>query len=190
MKKIALFASGSGSNVENIYNYFKEKTDVQITKVYCNNRNAGVLERCNRLGIPFMLFSKTDFLKSNKVENDIEDNNIDLIVLAGFLLLIPEKFIERFKERVINIHPALLPKHGGQGMYGDNVHKSVVQHKDTESGITIHLVNEIYDDGEIIFQAKCEVNPLDTYSDVAEKVHVLEYEHYPRIIEEYLRKLP
>jgi len=187
-KRIALFASGSGSNVENIYNYFKNR-DTVITKVFCNNPKAGVIERCKRLNIDCFLFSKNEFSETTIVEDTLQEDKIDLIVLAGFLLLIPEKFIQLFSGKILNVHPSLLPKYGGKGMYGDNVHKAVVENKEKESGISIHLVDENYDEGKVIFQATCPVTSEDTYEDVALKVHALEYEHFPKVIEDYLMKL-
>lgn len=188
-KKIAVFASGSGSNAENIFNYFKNNDNVTISLILTNNPNAGVIERANRLNIPFVVFDKNAFKNTNEIVKLLQENNIDLVVLAGFLWLIPENLIEAFPNKIVNIHPALLPKYGGKGMFGDNVHKAVVENKETESGITIHFVNQHYDEGKIIFQATCEVLPPDTYEDVASKIHALEYEHFPKIIEKILNSL-
>lgn len=188
-KKIAVFASGSGSNAENIYEFFKDNSTVEVTLILTNNANAGVLERASRLNIPSLVFNRTDFYNSTKIVDILESNAIDLVVLAGFLWLIPENLISAFPDKIINIHPALLPKYGGKGMYGDNVHKAVVANGEKESGITIHLVNEHYDEGKILFQAKCDVIHNDTYEDVASKIHALEYEHFPKVIEEVLNSL-
>ena len=188
-KKIAIFASGSGSNAENIFNYFKNNDDVSISLILTNNPKAGVIERANRLNIPSIVFDKNAFKNTNEIVDLLQENNIDLIVLAGFLWLIPENLIEAFSNKIVNIHPALLPKYGGKGMFGDNVHKAVVENKEPESGITIHFVNQHYDDGTVIFQAKCKVLPTDTFEDVASKIHALEYEHFPKVIADLLLTL-
>ncbi|HPR33445.1 MAG TPA: phosphoribosylglycinamide formyltransferase [Prolixibacteraceae bacterium] len=184
MKKIAIFASGSGSNAENIARYFNGNENLNIECIYSNRPDAGVLDRAKRLGIPLLVFSRNDFYDTNRVINHLHENSIDLVVLAGFLWLIPRSLINAFP--IINIHPALLPKYGGKGMYGDKVHRAVVDNKEKESGITIHFVNEAYDEGQIIFQARCTVLEGDTPDDVARKVHELEYEYYPRVIENLL----
>ena len=183
MTRIAIFASGSGSNAENIANYFSKSREVDICLFLTNNANAFVLERAKKLGIKSKVFTKDEFLKTDNILHFLYKNDINFIVLAGFLLKIPENLIKAFPNKIINIHPALLPKYGGKGMYGDNVHKAVVEAKEKESGITIHYVNENYDEGKIIFQAKCDVLPEDTYQDVAAKIHELEYEHFPKVIE-------
>jgi phosphoribosylglycinamide formyltransferase 1 len=188
-KKIAVFASGSGSNAENIFNYFKNNDNVTISLILTNNPNAGVIERANRLNIPFVVFDKNAFKNTNEIVMLLQENNIDLVVLAGFLWLIPENLIEAFPNKIVNIHPALLPKYGGKGMFGDNVHKAVVEHKETETGITIHFVNQHYDEGKVIFQAKCKVLPTDTFEEVASKIHTLEYEHFPKVIADLLLTL-
>lgn len=182
--KIAVFASGSGTNVQNIIEYFSNNEDIIIDSVWSNNPNAYVLERANMFRVSTFVFSREEFKNSDKVFNMLQKRGIDLIVLAGFLWLIPVNLINGFK--IINIHPALLPKYGGKGMFGMKVHNTVVENKEKETGITIHYVNENYDDGEIIFQAKCEVKPEDTPEDVARKVHNLEYEHFPRIIQQVI----
>ncbi len=187
MKKIVLFASGSGSNVENIVKYFKENPKVEITKVYTNNPNAYVIERCETLGLPCQVFGRKDFSENLQVLEDLKGIQPDLVVLAGFLWLIPEAYVKAFPQKIINIHPALLPKYGGKGMYGHHVHEAVVANKETESGITIHYVNERYDEGNIIHQAKCSVDTGDTADDIAEKVHTLEYEYFPKTIKDLLQ---
>ena len=184
MKKIAIFASGSGSNAENIVHYFQEKENLNVECIYSNKADAYVLERAKKFNIPSKFFSKEDFYSSNLILNDLKDKNIDLIVLAGFLWLIPENLTNNFT--IINIHPALLPKYGGKGMYGHKVHEAVVTNCEKVSGITIHYVNENYDEGRIIFQATCEILPGDTADDVAAKVHQLEYEYFPKVIEKLL----
>jgi len=187
MKNIAIFASGSGTNAENIIKYFTDDEKVNIELIVSNKTDAFVHQRAKKYGIESMTFSKSDFYTTDKVLEILQQKNIDFIVLAGFLLKVPENLIKAYPDKIINIHPALLPKYGGKGMYGDNVHRAVVENGEKESGITIHYVNENYDEGAIIFQAKCEVIPSDTYEDVAKKVHILEYMHFPEIIEKLLK---
>lgn len=189
MKRIVLFASGSGSNVENIANYFKGRNDVEIVAVYCNNSKAYVLERCQKLGIASRLFGRKEFYESDAIVNELLHQKIDLIVLAGFLWLIPQDLVKAFPNRMVNVHPALLPLYGGKGMYGHYVHEAVVANKDKESGITIHFVNEHYDEGKVIFQGRCTLEASDTAEDVAKKVHQLEYEHFPVVIDQVLQSL-
>ena len=184
VKKIAILASGSGSNAENIANYFAGSDYAEVSFIIANNPNAFVLERAKRLGIEAAVVTKAEFMEADGIIAMLQEREIDFIVLAGFLLLVPQKLIQAYPGKIVNIHPALLPKHGGKGMYGDNVHKAVVACGDTESGITIHLIDEHYDKGTTFFQAKCSVLPTDTYEDVAAKVHALEYEHFPHVIEE------
>ncbi len=182
VKKIALFASGSGTNVQNIIEYFIDNENIEVDSVWCNNPKAYVLERASKMNIDTFVFNKLQFYQGNEVLNGLKKRGIDLIVLAGFLWLIPDNLVKDFT--IINIHPALLPQYGGRGMYGMNVHKAVVENKDEESGITIHYVNEKYDEGKIIFQAKCGLEPTDTPELVAKKVHELEYKYFPKIIEQ------
>lgn len=188
MKRIAIFASGSGTNAENIINFFADSDDVQVALVAANNPEAYVVKRAENAGVPSYLFNK-DQLLCGKVAQKMTEEKIDCIVLAGFLWLIPDNLIEAFADRIINIHPALLPLFGGKGMYGDRVHKAVVEAKMAESGITIHLVNEHYDSGNTIAQFKVALSPSDTPDDVAAKVHQLEYKHYPQVIERFLSRL-
>lgn len=183
MTQIALFASGSGTNVENIAKYFTNNPNIKVSLIVSNNPQAYVHKRASSLNIPSYSFSNDSFKDGNELIQLLVTYKIDYIVLAGFLLKIPEVLINRYPKKIINIHPALLPKHGGKGMYGDHVHKKVVEMGDIESGITIHYVNEKYDEGEIIFQESCVVEPGDSYEDVAKKVHALEYAHFPRVIE-------
>jgi phosphoribosylglycinamide formyltransferase-1 len=190
MYKIALFASGSGTNVENIARYFKNHPTIEVALVLSNKNDAFVLERAKKLGIPNLVFNRQQFYESNHVVKLLFDYDIDLVVLAGFLWLIPASLIDAFPRKILNIHPALLPKYGGKGMYGGKVHQAVVDNYEKESGITIHFVNDKYDDGEILFQAKCPVINSDTPQTVAEKVHALEYEHFPKVIEKYLLAKP
>jgi phosphoribosylglycinamide formyltransferase-1 len=183
IKKIAIFASGSGTNAENISHYFKNSETAIISLILTNKSDAYVIKRAENLNIPVKIFNRDDFYNTSKVLDCLVENEIDLIVLAGFLWLIPENITRSFSNRIINIHPALLPEFGGKGMYGDFVHKKVIECGKTESGITIHYVNEKYDDGNIIFQAKCEVTKSDTSESLACKIHKLEYDNYPRVIE-------
>ncbi|MBR3854590.1 MAG: phosphoribosylglycinamide formyltransferase [Bacteroidaceae bacterium] len=189
MKNIAILASGSGSNAENIANYFAGSTYAQVSLIVSNNPNAYVLERAKNLNIEALTVTKAEFMAADTLIAELKSRSIDFIVLAGFLLLVPEKLIEAYPGRIVNIHPALLPKHGGKGMYGDRVHRAVVEAGDTESGITIHLIDGDYDKGTTFFQATCPVLPDDTPDDVATKVHALEYKHFPRVIEEILHTL-
>ena len=189
MKKIAILASGSGSNAENIANYFADSDYAQVSVIVANNPNAYVLERAKKLGIESITVTKSQFMEADTLIAEFKERNIDFIVLAGFLLLVPQKYIDAYPGRIVNIHPALLPKHGGKGMYGSHVHESVVAAGDTESGITIHLIDGNYDKGTTFFQATCPVLPTDTPDDVAQKVHALEYEHFPHVIEEILHTL-
>lgn len=186
MSNVVLFASGSGSNVENIVNYFTEDKNVHISLVLCNNPKAFVLERARKMSIETVVFDRETFNTTDKIVNILADHKTDLIVLAGFLWLIPDNILKAYEGKIINIHPSLLPKYGGKGMFGDKVHRAVVENKETESGITIHYVNEHFDQGEVIYQAKCVVNPEDSPDDVANKVHALEYKYFPEIIEEVL----
>lgn len=185
--KLALFASGSGTNVENIARYFAKNPQVEVQKIYCNKANAFVLERAKNLSIPSRVFSKDEFT-SGIITQELQDDKVDFIILAGFLWLIPASLVKTFSDRIINIHPSLLPKYGGKGMYGHHVHEAVVSNKEKESGISIHLVNEEYDKGEMLFQAKTTVTPNDTPDDVAAKIHELEQANFPRVIEEYILK--
>ena len=182
--KIALFASGSGSNAENIANYYSKSTVFEFPLIISNKADAYVHERAKKLQIPSFTFSREDFLAGDKIITFLKGYEIDYIVLAGFLLKIPNSLVEAYPNRIINIHPALLPKFGGKGMYGQHVHQAVADAGETESGITIHYVNGNYDEGNVIFQAKCPLLPTDTPDMIAEKVHALEYEHFPRIISE------
>ncbi len=183
MKKIAIFASGSGSNAENIVNYFSKNENIIFPLILSNKVNAFVHERAKKLGIPSFTFTRKEFDETSLVLDLLQQYQVDFIVLAGFLLKVPENLLKAFPDKIINIHPALLPKFGGKGMYGDHVHQAVVAAHEKESGITIHYVNENYDEGKIIFQAKCEILPTDTPEDVAGKVHALEYEYFPQVIE-------
>ncbi|GAB3890638.1 phosphoribosylglycinamide formyltransferase [Spirosoma agri] len=189
LKRIAIFASGSGSNAEQIASYFADSTDVDVSLIVSNNAKAGVIDRARRLHIPVLLFDRKTFYETDRITQLLQKQAIDLIVLAGFMWLMPGDLVRAFPDRIINIHPALLPKFGGKGMYGHFVHEAVVAAGETESGITIHYVNERYDEGQIIFQASCPVVATDTPEDVARKIQVLEHMHYPRIVADVLKNI-
>ncbi|TDJ06418.1 MAG: phosphoribosylglycinamide formyltransferase [Deltaproteobacteria bacterium] len=186
MKRIIIFASGSGTNTQNIIEYFQQNKIAKVVLVLSNKEDAKVLERANTLNIPFLSFTKADLCTSNKVLDVLKKEMPDLIVLAGFLLKFPENILQVYPNKVINIHPALLPKYGGKGMYGSFVHESVLANNEAETGITIHYVNENYDEGAIIFQKSVFLTEGDTPETVANKVHKLEYKYFPKIIERVL----
>jgi phosphoribosylglycinamide formyltransferase-1 len=186
MKRIVIFASGSGTNAENLIVFFHNRDNASVIQVLTNNPRAKVLDRCKKLNVSSLSFNQTVFSKTDDVLNILKKANPDLIVLAGFLWKFPEHILAQFRNKVINIHPALLPKYGGKGMYGMHVHEAVVANKEKETGITIHYVNEYYDEGAIIFQAKCDVNSNDSADDVAEKIHKLEMEHFPNVVNSLL----
>lgn len=186
-KRIAIFASGSGSNAQNIANYFSNNDSIEVALIVSNKSDAYVLERAKLLDLPSVVLTSSMMKEANIVLKTLQEHRIDFIVLAGYLLKIPAYLVEAFPKAILNIHPALLPLHGGKGMYGDHVHNAVITCGDKTSGITIHFVNENYDEGAIIFQAKCDVLPTDTYKEVANKVHALEYAHFPHIIEHVLK---
>ena len=187
MKRIIIFASGSGSNAENIIKYFNITKTAVVTHVLSNNEHAKVKERCKRLNTSFLYFSKQQFSESTEIL-DFLRKEADYVILAGFLKKVPSNITALFANKMINIHPALLPKYGGKGMYGMNVHKAVKENNEQETGITIHFVNEKYDDGAIIFQAKTNLNANDTPETIAQKIHTLEQEHFPKIIESVILK--
>lgn len=186
MKNIIIFASGSGSNAQRITEYFANTDIARVTRIYTNRSDAYVLERAKNLKIPAVIFSRDEFYKTDLILGQLKSLNPDLIVLAGFLWKVPESVIQYFPMRIVNIHPALLPAYGGKGMYGDHVHRKVLENKEKESGITIHYVNERYDEGTIILRVKCKVGITDTPETLAEKVHALEYKYYPQTIEQIL----
>ncbi len=186
MKRIVIFASGSGTNAENIIQYFQERPIAKVVQVLSNKKDAKVLDRSKNLSVPAFSFGKEAFLDTDQVLDLVAATSPDLIVLAGFLWKVPQKFIDAFSNRIVNIHPALLPDYGGKGMYGMHVHKAVIGNKEVESGITIHYVNEHYDEGAIIFQARTSIDDSDTPETLAQKIHSLEYEHFPRVIEKLL----
>jgi len=185
MKKIVLFASGSGSNAEKIVLHFKDKKTTQVVQIFTNNPNAKVVERAKNLKIPTQIFNKNE-LNEGKVLEKLNNIQPDLIVLAGFLWKFPEHIIKEYSNKIINIHPALLPKYGGKGMYGTNVHQAVLENKEKESGITIHYVNEQYDEGGIIFQQSVNIEDCISAEEIAEKIHDLEHSYFPEVIEKLI----
>lgn len=188
MTRIALFASGNGSNAENIVRHFSGNDKISVALIVSNKQDAYVHERARQLGVPSYTFGKSEFDDGGRVLELLRSHNVDFIVLAGFLLKVSAPILKCYPQKIVNIHPALLPKFGGKGMYGDRVHEAVVAAGESESGITIHYINENYDEGDVIFQSKCEVLPGDTPADVAHKVHALEYAFYPFVIEKVLEK--
>lgn len=189
MKNIAIFASGSGTNAENLIRFFRTSRFGRVNLVLTNNPGAGVIGRARSLGVETVPFDKQTLYQTTRILDLLLDKGTDLVLLAGFLWLVPSPILDQFRGRIINIHPALLPKYGGKGMYGRHVHEAVITSGDSISGITIHHVNPSYDEGAIIFQATCEVDPGDNPETLAGKVHRLEYEHYPRVVEEMLQQL-
>lgn len=187
MKRIVIFASGSGTNAENLIKFFHNRDNASVIQVLTNNPHAKVLERAKNLSVSALSFNRVAFSKTDDVLNILKAAQPDLIILAGFLWKFPEHILQHFPNKVINIHPALLPKYGGKGMYGMHVHEAVVANNETETGITIHYVNENYDEGAIIFQAKCSVESSDTAEAVAAKIHELEMEHFPKVVEDLLK---
>ena len=188
---LAVFASGGGSNAEEIFKYFDNHQDIKISLLLTNNPKAHVLERAKKFNIPAVIFTRNDFVESGKVLALLSENDVTHVVLAGFLWLIPEFLIRAYPDKIINIHPALLPKFGGKGMYGEKIHAAVKQAGEKCTGLTIHLVNEKYDEGRILYQAQCDISETDTPADIAKKVLKLEHEFYPKVIEGWiLNKVP
>jgi phosphoribosylglycinamide formyltransferase 1 len=190
MRNIAIFASGSGTNAENIIKFFSNNKTAGVSLVLSNKREAYVLKRAATLNVRSVFFDRKELYEKDKVLRYLSMYKIDFIVLAGFLWLIPENILDMYDKRIVNIHPALLPRYGGKGMYGDVVHEAVIANHDKESGITIHYVNRAYDKGETIFQTRCKIDPADTPATLAAKVHALEYKYFPVVIEELVAKLP
>lgn len=187
MKRIVIFASGGGTNAENLIRFFQNREYASVIQVLTNNPRAKVLERCKKLNVSALCFNRVAFLQTNDVLNVLKASKPDLIVLAGFLWKVPENILMEFPNKIVNIHPALLPKYGGKGMYGMHVHNAVVENNETETGITIHYVNENYDEGAIIFQEKCKVDKTDSPNDVAAKIHELEMLHFPKVVDKLLK---
>ena len=186
MKNIAIFASGNGTNAERIIKYFAKSKIAHVALVVTNNSKAGVINRANTLNVDVQVINRNVFYDSQSIISTLAKYKVDLIVLAGFLWLVPKYLIDKYEYRIINIHPALLPKYGGKGMYGMRVHESVIENNEEESGITIHQVNDKYDDGQIIFQEKVKVEINETPETLAGKIHILEYKHFPKVIEDQL----
>lgn len=186
MKRIAIFASGSGTNAQRIIEFFVENKDIQVFMVLSNKKDAFVLERARKFNIPVIFFTKDLFYNTSYIVELLQQNKIDLVVLAGFLWLVPENLINAFNNKIINIHPALLPKYGGKGMFGMNIHTKVYENKENETGITIHYVNKEYDKGNIILQCSCKLDENDTPDKIAEKIHQLEYKYFPEVIAKLL----
>ncbi|MGD1889881.1 MAG: phosphoribosylglycinamide formyltransferase [Cyclobacteriaceae bacterium] len=186
MKNLAVFASGNGTNAEKIFEQFQEHPSVRVSLLLTNNPAAGVIRRAARFRVPVEVFDKSILAKTDDVVKTLKAHQIDWIALAGFMLMVPQNLIDAFPNRIVNIHPALLPAYGGKGMYGMHVHRAVVEAGESSSGITIHYVNERYDEGAIIFQASCPVSSDDTAETLAEKIHQLEHQYYPQIIEELM----
>ena len=187
-KHIAIFASGSGSNARKILEYFEDREDIKVALIVTNKRSAGVLSHAKEFDVPTMRIDRSFFYDSKGILNVLESEKIDLIVLAGFLWLIPPYLITSYPDKIINIHPALLPKYGGKGMYGHHVHKAVKENNETESGMTIHFVNEHFDEGNHIFQARCTLEPDESAEEIARKVLKLEHTHYAKVIDDLLTK--
>lgn len=188
MFRVAIFASGSGTNAQRLIEHFKTSDNVEIVLVACDKPYAGVLQRAWDLGVASYLFNGAE-LRNGTVLNELQGQRVDFLVLAGFMRLIPKALVQAFPDRIVNIHPSLLPKFGGKGMYGEHVHRAVIAAGEQESGITMHLVNEQYDDGRHLLQIRCEVLRTDSPGTLAERVHVLEHEHYPKVVEKYVDQL-
>lgn len=188
-KRIAIFASGSGSNAQKIMEHFKRNTEVEVSLVLTNNADAYVLQRADSFEIPSHVFDKQEFYKTDNIIDLLKNLDIDLIVLAGFLWLIPKNLIQEYPGRIVNIHPAILPKFGGKGMYGDFVHEAVMEANEAEGGITIHYVNENYDEGEYIYQAKYKIDKGDNLEMIKFKGQQLEHLHYPKVVESIIKKI-
>ena len=189
MKNIAILASGEGTNAENIISYFKKNKTANVSLLIYNKKEAGAAKRAERLGIKTEYRSKKDFTNSAEILSLLAGEKIDVIVLSGFLLLVPQYLIKAYPDKILNIHPALMPKHCGKGMYGMKVHQDVVDSGDKETGITIHIIDEKFDAGTQLFQASCSVNPEDSPEEVAQKVHTLEYKYFPEVIEKFCLNL-
>ena len=189
LKKLAIFASGSGSNAENICNYFAESSDIKVVLICTNKRDAFIVKRANKLNIPVYVFTKYELNNFVDLHKKLQNIEVDVIILAGFLLKLPTIMVDSYPNRIINIHPSLLPKYAGRGMYGSNIHKAVIEDKETESGISIHFVNQNYDEGEIILQEKCTLSINETVETLTKKIHKLEHSYFPGAIEKTLKKL-
>lgn len=187
--KIAIFASGSGTNAEKFFEKFKDHPEAEVSVLLTNNPKAGVIARAERFGIPAKIFDKPTFTQTDQIVHYLQEIGVEFIVLAGFMWLVPANLIQAFPNRMVNIHPALLPAYGGKGMYGMYVHQAVKEAGEKSTGITIHYVNEKYDDGQIVFQTSCIIDTEDTPEDIANKVHALEYQYYPKVVEELIKNI-
>jgi phosphoribosylglycinamide formyltransferase 1 len=186
---VAIFASGAGSNAQKLIDHFRKHSQIKIALIVCNKPGAGVLTIAQNEKIPSLLIEKEQFFRGNAYVDELKQHNVDFIVLAGFLWKVPVQLVKAFRQRIINIHPALLPNYGGKGMYGRFVHEAVIAAKEAESGISIHYVDELYDHGQLIFQARCTIDATDTPDSLAQKIHALEHEHYPLIVEKVIEEL-
>ena len=188
-KKLAIFASGSGSNTKNICNYFAESSDIKVVLICTNRQDALVVKRANKLNIPVYIFSKSELNNFVDLHKKLQNIEVDVIILAGFLLKLPAIMVDSYPNRIINIHPSLLPKYGGKGMYGSNIHRAVIKNKELESGISIHFVNQNYDEGKIILQKKCSISANESVETLMHKIHKLEHNYFPVAIEKTIKKL-
>jgi len=188
-KRLAIFASGSGSNAENICNYFKSNSDIEVGLICTNKPDAFIVKRAEKLNIPVVFITKTELNNFESLHEKLQSEGIDMLILAGFLLKLPAIMVEKYPNRIINIHPSLLPKYGGKGMYGNKVHKAVLENKEKDSGISVHFVNQNYDKGKIILQKICPILEGETIDTLAAKIHQLEYKYFPIAIEKTLKKL-
>ena len=186
-KKLAIFASGSGSNAENICNYFTDSSGIEVVLICTNKQDAFIVKRAKKLNIPVYIFTKYELNNFVDLHKKLQSIGTDIVILAGFLLKLPEIMIDSYPNRIINIHPSLLPKYGGKGMYGSNIHRAVIENKETESGISIHFVNQNYDEGEIILQEKCAVSTNETVETLIQKIHKLEHNYFPGAIEKTVK---
>ena len=189
LKKLAIFASGSGSNAENICNYFAESSDIKVVLICTNREDAFIVKRANKLNIPVYIFSKSELNNFVDLHKKLQNIEVDVIILAGFLLKLPAIMVDSYPNRIINIHPSLLPKYGGKGMYGSNIHRAVIKNKELESGISIHFVNQNYDEGKIILQKKCSISANESVETLMHKIHKLEHNYFPVAIEKTIKKL-
>lgn len=187
--RLAIFASGAGSNAQKIIDHFRYSKKIKVVLILCNKPGAGVLNIAEREHIPALLIEKENFFRGDAYIPRLKEESVDLVILAGFLWKVPDQLIQAFPNRIINIHPALLPKYGGKGMYGEHVHRAVLDNHDKESGISIHYVDGHYDHGDLIFQAKCPVLESDTPQSLAMRIHKLEHEHFPKVIENVVKRL-
>ena len=188
-KKLAIFGSGSGSNAENICKYFSASSDIEVVLICTNKRDAFIVNRANKLNIPVYIFTKYELNNFTDLHKKLQSIDVDLVILAGFLLKLPTIMVDSYPNRIINIHPSLLPKYGGKGMYGSNIHKAVIENKETESGVSIHFVNQNYDEGEIILQEKCDISSNETVETLIQKIHKLEHNYFPVAIDKIVKKL-